>query len=250
MIGLYGIIKKDLDRQGKLPVKYYDEIPSSPVTSGCILYADALNNNGGSHSNNPSKWIPIIGSTRGTKVGSPIWHDDCLECTNEGYYFQKLTSVSEFTYEAVFQLLTDNTYRLLSDTQDNGASLYSITQPLSFGAWNKSINDYYVVANLSKPRSYYVGKKCYVCGRVGSEGIKLYNSITNSTVHNAEVTSCDSRGSVPFAIGYEPTTNGNIQTTTVYKANLYVYSVRVYNRSITDEEMKQNMLYDRARYNF
>ena len=123
MQGLYGIIMNELKKQRKLPDKY--AYPDGPkiATSGCVLYADAINNNGGSHSNSATRWTPIIGSTKGIKVGSPTWTVNGLNTSNGGFYFQKTTGMKAITAEAVFTPLknpnsdwSDNTFHQITSS--------------------------------------------------------------------------------------------------------------------------------------
>ena len=251
MLGLFGLIKKNLDMQNKLPAKYYDEIPSSPVTSGCILYVDAINNTGSGHSNSATTWTPIIGSTAGTKVGSPIWHDDCVELDVNGFYFQKLTSnPSAVTYECVVKLVDAEATYIVSNIQSGGGGLYlrgDANPVLGFCADSSSGALFY---KENMPASACVGKMLYLCGRADGTSIKFYDSLSNMTL-TAPAVGLTGYTNAPFVVGYNPGNSGAPDSSAdLYPGKKYLYSARVYNRALTDEEMKQNMLYDKARFNF
>ena len=38
MLSMFGLLKKNLELQDKLPAKWLDNVPESPVTSGCVCF--------------------------------------------------------------------------------------------------------------------------------------------------------------------------------------------------------------------
>lgn len=247
MFGLFGLLKKNLHDQGKLPVKYYDSIPDSPVTSGCVLYIDAINNNGGSHSNNPSRWVSIIGSN-GTKVGSPKWSSDALTTTtlgSDGYRFAKLPNYTEITVEAVVQLQNIGTARFITNIEGGGITLYSgATVPNRYGFQYGASQ-----SNAGKFISASTLDRVYLCGRFSNGIAKAYCSKDN-TLLSFEDNEPINTSVAPVAVGFNPSNSGSVQNDGYSTAKFSIYSARIYTRAISDEEMYQNLLYERNRYNF
>lgn len=256
MQGLFGLIKQELHKQDKLPMKYYD-VPSEPVKSGCTFYVDGINNNGGSHSNTTTSWIPIIGSVKGTKVGSVGWGDKCMIQTvpaKGGYYFGRVGKYAAATVEVVFK--TDGWARVFSNQESSGFSLY--VSVLSSGPLNPVFNTYNTnISGYTAIRSETIFSRSedrivYMCGRFSSDSIQIFDSKSKRN-YTQSVKIAPLAGTVPFAIGYNPTTGGSPEYPTHdanFNGTLSVYAVRIYNRLLTDAEVEANMIYDKNRYGF
>lgn len=256
MQGLFGLIKQELHKQDKLPMKYYD-VPSEPVKSGCIFYVDGINNNGGSHSNTTTKWTPIIGSVKGTKMGSVKWGDKCMIQTspaNGGYYFGTVGNYTNMTIEGVFQ--TDGFARIACNQDDAGFSFYQAT-PTEGGRTYPAITQWdtktgvYVSAYSCGARNRYDNRIVYFCVRSTSSNVSLYTNL-NKTWDHVKRSITTKASAAPLALGYNPESNGAIQLPEITDkiGTCNIYAVRIYNRLLTDAEVEANMIYDKNRYGF
>ena len=252
MIGLFGLIKHELIKQDKLPLKYY-EIPENPNTSNCVLYIDAINNNGGSHSNDINTWIPIIGSKNGTKAGSSVWKDDCLETSNSGYHFGKLpqSQLSEFTVEIVIMKFAESnsTRTLFSCAESGGFHLYqsAADNNLYFRIYSASSKEYEYVSVSSDPY-FLLNTKSYIAVRF-NQGKVLWNSVNSQHLDTVKSSVCSYTTEAPLAVGYEPDETGAVQYPE-RSSSFRIYSMRFHTKALSDEEIKSNILYERNRYNF
>ena len=112
MLSMFGIIKHELKKQGKLPGKY-DDVPKELVLDACTFYIDGIDNTGSGHSSASStEWKNLKGSQTAALSGSPKWYDDHAYLTGAKNYCYFVSDVvpgvsTNFTIEAVFSMGED-----------------------------------------------------------------------------------------------------------------------------------------------
>ena len=270
MLGLYGLVKRDLELKGILPDKFKEPSKIPPVIQdSCFLYVDAINNTGNGHNNNATSWknlmeTPDIPEMQlGTKYGSPTWKDNaCVLPGSSGWYFGKNRIEGELTMEFCGKFSATNYY-------NTAATLvscydYSITKP--YGAclradWDSNSNlgffssVYYTpdMVNVTTGMKPKVDQKFYFvasCKR-GKYFIRLYRSDVEGYVEKSGAT-CEPNflAGAPWSIGYHPTSSDSPLASERFFFQGDVYSARVHTRALTGDEIHQNALHEMSRYEF
>ena len=249
MLGLYGLIRKELYTQDKLPLKYCD-VPDSPVLDKCFLYVDAINNTGNGHSNSATTWKNLMGGTNGTKVGSPKWEDDALVLSSafQGFYFMKSTPAS-LTLEAVFDS-TDASQagKIINNIESGGCAIYA--SPVQVGACVYNGSAYINNSPLDiKPKKHYAA---YTIDSSKSKAVLYSDSFLTKSELSSRFVHPSSSKLPPWTIGY----NAYYQSPWYYNGTDKeqfigkIHSIRVHSRALSEDEIRKNMLYERNRYNF
>ena len=259
MLSMFGFIKKELDDQGKLPLKWYD-IPDSPIIDKCFIYVDAINNTGNGHSNSATSWKNLVNSSNnGIRVGSPKWQDDALVLSSQGSGYRFATNkATNITIEVVFDAQKyaggpeDNNQTDLSVLVGNdniGGTRFNIAGDHRVGAISRDANvsDY---VNINHPSDIQLNTKLYAAYTCGSNRTSITLS-SNSYIASQPFGTLEHTQSCPWAIGFDPTTKSPWYTDgIVYQFYGKIHSVRVHSRVLTPDEIRKNMLYERNRYNF
>lgn len=267
MLSMFGFIKQELKAMGKLPAKYEDPVAiTAPSMESCWLYADALNNTGTlenpAHSSAPSKWVNLATASNSglssvaplVQVGSPTWSDDCVYLPRGSRYSVSKFSASEFTVEAVFrspavidpslslgtQIIFGNQYNL---SVGYGFSLFQTSDgELGFNYYNANGNHR---ITLETPG---LGSIYYVCATFDSAKAFITSSVDPENPAEGVGGSIKYTSGFNAAIGSHGRTDGGLGTED--QASPYIYSIRVYKRALSKEEIAKNMAYEKYRYKF
>lgn len=260
MFHISELIKRDLDRQGKLPIKWYD-IPDKPITDKCFIYVDAINNTGNGHSNSVTSWKNLCDSSNnGIKVGSPKWQDDALVLSSQGSGYRfAVNKATNITIEVVFDAQKyaggpeDNNRSdvsvLVGNDNSGGSRLSIFGDTHKVGAISKAANvsDY---VDINHPSDIQLNTKLYAAYTCGSNRTSITLS-SNSYIASQSFGTLVHTQSCPWAVGFEPTIKSPWYTDEIiYQFYGKIHSVRVHSRVLTPEEIRKNMLYERNRYNF
>ena len=225
---------------------------------GLILHYDAINNTGNGHSNTTTVWKDLSGNgnngtlTNFNNTTSSGWSDNYLLFDGVDDYTSvlKTKTVDEllengsFTVEMTFKYVTvKDAYSFLIDLKrepgDPGKALWIGTtqdkkivvdaRPTSF------FTSYEVVPNVdynltlkfdynNSETSRYVyinNKKIY---EIPNYKAKIYNNTSRTIIIGGE------------------------DVSTYYNSNIILYSVRIYNRALTEDEIEQNYKVDKIRF--
>lgn len=244
-------------------------VPTSSVAStpqispvGLRVWLDAKDNKGGfsstRFSGDSNKWHPLVGinswANPVTSRTNSFDEDSTTFTSTTGYGFYGsspygYTDITDYNKECTLELVfTLN--EILSDTQH----LFGITNSGGNSIRvDKSGNLYgscYVGTNLTYTISPYktipTGVKIYCCLRVKEGEIHFFNGYYGTDEFNTFDTALSTLSTAPLVIGYRGNASG------AYSANksyITVNSARMYTRYISDEEMKNNYQYDKARFN-
>jgi hypothetical protein len=238
----------------------------SPVAQGLMYWFDAIDNAGlGTHSNSITTWLNKGGqltsetSRNAVKMGSPVWGSNYLELkkAGDGYAtsdISPLFDLNAVTMEAVVtipEIPSEQHSVVFGTIQAGGISIrYSGGGKFLLSVYKKTNGTMTYHDISSSVMSEYIGKKCYICARYGTDGGILYIKGDNfeETIKKDYVGALVSNSpSACMVIGYNGDING------IYEEYQYVgkiHSARCYGYVLTDEEMVQNLAYERDRYGF
>lgn len=250
----------------------------SPVSSGLLHWFDAIDNNGyNQHSNSASGWYNkggylYTGDTNtgnayyhaATKLGTVTWGTNYLELTNEksGFYIYNLLpcfNKQEITMEAVITL-TNSTVEdvgvIFGIVQAGGPAIrINMSGNIYFGYYYASSVSatnrvYTTISDTNINFLNYINEKIYICARFNKSGASLYVKCADieCQAHDEYLGALAIANlKTPCAIGYNCSNTGTYDEQQFYGK---IHSLRCYCRAISDEEMQNNLAYERQRYNF
>lgn len=230
----------------------YTGTPVPYVTDGLVLFLDASNPD--SYPGSGSTWFDISGNERHYSIGSSIsWN-------SAGYF---AVSGGTFTGPASnsFGFTSDNEHYIEVVSKINGSptsnNFFNWQATPNTGTNTRAIQTHFYYAN---GYSYYDVSGCCV----STQRIQYVNdsSLATSINHFAWRTRKDTtpnREMIKNRVSQVNSGTNNTATVTwnitnaatignLWNGNLY--SFRVYNRALTDEEAQQNYLWDKERFGF
>ena len=213
------------------------------VKDGLIRYYDGNNNSGYSHSSNTAVWKDLSGNHDG-KVISSTWENNSivLDGTNSYVNIGNIDNLTAFTLEAyliVSSYDVQKTVNIISNYESTGIALYYGTDGIPRFIITKDGGTKITLAGKDKHQTNDVHT---ITGTFDGTTAKLY--IDSVLVDTKEVgnTVIKSANNTPMVIGCNPNPTG---CDTGYNLNGKVYSAKIYNRALTETEIKQNMNADR-----
>ena len=225
------------------------------VLDGLELYYDKIDNSGeGKHDNNTLVWKDLSGKNHdGTLMNMDIgnsWSEEGLNFDGVDDY----VPIAEMNYENVTLevIVMPKEYReesmaLVCNLESGGYQLYCTSgSKFNFSTYISEIGDY-VRGITGFQTEYGLGKKYYISGSYDNKKIKLRT--TNSTLTYQEN---DIVGTIGKPKNNELITLGANPSMVAEEENLdngEISSVRVYSKTLSDEERSVNYLADKERYN-
>ena len=213
------------------------------VKDGLIRYYDGNNNSGYSHSSNTTTWKDLSGNYDGEVISS-TWENNSivLDGTNSYVNIGNIDNLTAFTLEAyliVSSYDVQKTVNIISNYESTGIALYYGTEGTPRFIITKDGGTKITLAGKDK---HQINDVHTITGTFDGTTAKLY--IDSVLVDTKEVGNAVLKPSnnTPMVIGCNPNPNG---CDTGYNLNGKVYSARIYNRALTETEIKQNMNADR-----
>ena len=217
------------------------------IQNGLILHLDGIKNTRNGHNSESLLWENLINNSDfkdGVLKGGTSWMDDSLYIDGQngsGVLFDLVKDFENITVEVVFKYdeITHVTNTLLiGNTQGAGVGIGDI-DPNYFGTWWATGQGIY---NLYPIQPTINNNKTYLAFSSGPDIYKVYN-------HNLDIFFTDAlslyESPAPWAVGANPATDGSL--TAALKGQ--IYSIRVYNRQLSDEEIQFNRSIDNTRFN-
>ncbi len=221
------------------------------VTNGLVSLLDAEKNTKYGHSKRTAIWQNLAGTTNASlkNVNNTLesgWTENSLildginDWVNVGYYYN-----SNMTIEIVAEplnIVDDKTQYFLANVQSGGIGIYKNRK-------RKNSNEIYVSGYKYIVSENEIIKNKLYSMSTGFNGTEMYFS-ENGTKYKANYTGSigNPNSSTVFAIAVDPEGTNDTTGSTEERFNMKVYSVRIYNRCLTEEEIKHNYEIDKARF--
>ena len=252
---------------------------NSYISNGLVVLLNGEYNSGATHSNTTNVWSDLSGNLNNAALSNfdfndeSGWRFDGLHFTGKEYVGISDLDFDEMTLEVVvrFDSITDTnnpTQSVLSNINSGGAGIIfnqlnstdvSKRGKISFDIYTEDEN-----GNVSATPSSVVGNDVIQANKVYSisasfgrvdldtdESGMAYESFVQLLGINGNVDGKDFSGTY-----YKPATGSNfiiggnplagVGANTQFKGT--IYSVRIYNRALTEEEIKQNYEIDKQKY--
>ena len=207
------------------------------VQNGLIRYYNGSNNLEYSHSSSTTVWNDLSGNYDG-EVKSSTWSTDSITLNGTNSHVRigqinNLTAVTVEVYLKTNSYTDDSTNQIISNYSGDGLvlQLNKGIPEFSIGSGKKVSSDETMGSDLNHT----------ITGTYDGSTVKLYvDGVLKKTLSSTAGIS-NPTDSTPMVIGCNPNETG----CDAYYTNANIYAVRVYNRALTESEIKQNMNADR-----
>ncbi|UKI26901.1 MAG: Ig-like domain-containing protein [Bacilli bacterium] len=208
------------------------------VQNGLIRYYNGSNNLEYSHSSSTTAWKDLSGNYDG-EVKSSTWSTNSITLNGTNSHVRigqinNLTAVTVEVYLKANSYTADSTNQIISNYNGNGLVLQL----------NKGIPEFSIGSGKTVSSDETMGPDLNhtITGTYDGSTVKLYvDGILKKTLSSTAGIS-NPTDSTPMVIGCNPNTTGCDGN----YANANIYAARIYNRALTETEIKQNMNADRV----
>ena len=219
------------------------------VKNGLILHLDGINNTGNGHSNTSTIWKDLSGNNNNGTVTGATWGNTGLSFDGiDDWVPIKELNYNQFTLEAVFEpkdvLNYEYQYIICNlEVGGYGIALNTGNKNLFGISYNTNIVDYELL--LSQNDINLNVKNTLTYTNDGKEH-KLYlnGNLINSKVDENRVLGFPNDNTI-MALGTNPSGSTNVG---LESFNGTIYSARMYNRVLTEQEVKNNYEIDKSRF--
>ena len=225
---------------------YIDHMNGYVGRSGLISWFDGYSNTGTTRNNTTTTWKDLASTStyKGTIKGNPVWYNNYLYFDGSDDWVQlSQMNYANPTIEVVFkkdEYTTGPEEAIVANYEGGGYGLSIANQKL--------ISEFYISGayhNIYK--DFVLNKKVSAATNYDNSKTNLY---TNGTLYDSySITGSISspENSTPMAIAANPRGTSSTDPNRFFKGN--IYSVRIYNKALTPEEIHRNYLYDKQKFN-
>ena len=219
------------------------------VTDGLVSLLDAEKNTKYGHSKRTSIWQNLVGTTNASlkNVNNTLasgWTENSLvldgkdDWVNVGYYHNSNMSI-EIVAEPL-NIVNDKEQYYLANVQNGGIRLWKK---------NNNIGGMYISGYKNLNSTNIVETNKIYSMSTGFNGTEMY-FMENGTKYKANYTGNigEPNSSTVFAIAVDPRGTSDGTGGSEARFNMKVYSVRIYNRCLTEDEINHNYEIDKARF--
>ncbi len=232
-----------LEKNEDNTIKYYYSSMNEYVQNNLLVHYDGINNIITKHDNSTNVWKTTKGNLDGN-INGATWNNNSLMFDGNSYVSIDQINTQNITYEAVFNSTEPSEYvPLIANVEGGGCTLSTRHSP--YRAYGQCyINGQYRTLNTSTLED---NKDYLVTMTFDGTTLKLY---LNGSFITEYVDSTNSGISYPISdtivmLGANPV--GNKPQCCYYSGK--IYSVRIYDRALSESEVKQNYEVDKSRYN-
>ena len=225
-------------------INAYTNTYNGYVSDGLVLWYDGYANTGADRIYTSTTWKNLANSSyNGTLKNSPTWYDNYLSFNGTNNW----VSIAQMNYSTTTQEV------VTQKTSSTGSNEYIVGNQQNMGngiIYSKNgyvISDYYINGSFRNIDAPYTLNKIN-SNSVSYDGSSL-NTYSNGTISNSlSISGAISAptGNTLMALGVNPY-GSTYDAGTFFKGN--IYSVRIYNRALTEEEILHNYNYDKQRFN-
>ena len=233
----------------------FEKLQASYVQEGLVCWYDGIYNTVSGHDENATIWQDLTGNNNNGKLMN-IDNDDnsgwssnslILDGINDWVQMTQIpASENGITVEIVLKLINETQYNLepyIENAQNGGISLQKIGHKncgaIYSGEYKRLYDDEDVKVNQLYSMSTGINKNTNTMYFSNNDIFKT-NEVTEKYSEPKENTI--------FAIGTDPKGNSSSLSDDEKRPNMQVYSVRIYNRCLTKEEVKKNYEQDKKRF--
>ena len=221
---------------------YIDHINGYVGRSPMYLWYDGYANNGGKRKTSSTTWKNLATANNNGTITGATWYPNYLlfDGVNDWVKIAQM-NYTNLTIEIVFKKdsLTGSNETLVSNTESGGYDIY-------YDAKNK-----YLAGEIFSNSTWQTVTSNITLGKISTavftydnSNLKFYTfgNLKNSKPYTGNITT--TTGNTVMALGVNPA--GTSAQNNFFKGN--IYSVRIYNKALTKDEILHNYQYDKQRF--
>lgn len=215
-------------------------IQSAYVQKGLMVHYDGINNTGSGHDGSTTTWTNLASDTYHATIHGATWQNDSLSF--DGLDDWATIDILNYPYVTIEAVVSHgNTSKTMVVNNFEGAGC-GFTSDLKSG-YNCFLYHCGGYQNLPSDTPYITNKIYSLSGSFnGNQGILYENGRKFVKSNTGSIASSSS----PYTLA----ANAYTFTSTDGVYNERIYSVRIYNRALTDDEVLQNYEIDKQRFSF
>ena len=242
--GIYYLHVLSIDNAGNETEKISEPIKINTfgteyITEGLIVWYDGNNNTGNGHNNETTTWKNLASDENDGVLNGGTWYDNYLLLDGKDDWLNLgVIKESNITIENVIE-------------HGNGTRTYGIN---NFNDGGYGLSDDYskgynaLIININKSYRTISSRTKFERNKIYSLSAK-YNGESADFFENGQKYSLAIKGSLYYSDNTVTVIGGNPSGNNCFSfAQEKVYSVRIYNRALTDEEILQNYEVDKATF--
>lgn len=224
-------------------VNAYTDTYNGYVSDGLLLWYDAYANTGATRNRTTTTWKNLASKSYDGTVNGATWdHNSLWFDGSASHVMIAEINPEQLTMEVVYKKpsFKSESENILSNMQNGGFAMVVTTE-------QKIRGQYYISGGYRAGSSYTIDLN-KIQSFTSSYDLNYINSYIGGSLAEKfpySGTIGAPGNSTYFAIGTNPT--GSSAGGAYYLGQ--IYSVRLYNRALTDEEVKHNYLYDKEKFN-
>lgn len=213
------------------------------ISNNLLVYYDAINNTGSGHSNTVTTWKNLAGDATfdGKLNNGPTFYNNYLsfDGVDDWVAIGNLSGKKSYTLDFTVMLLDNKSCNVYSNVESGGLCLETSSDYFQLAVFTSGSYKY-----IKSKEIQAINKITHYVGTYDGNHTKLYiNGMLNAEADIAGQF-VDPLDNTIFVLGGNP--SGNSLSDITKKMN--VYSCRLYDRALSDAEVKHNFEVDRARY--
>ena len=215
------------------------------VTDGLILHYDGIKNTATGHSSTTATWKDLSGTGNDGNLNECAWNESFLNFDGQNDYVNAhkidLKDNTSFTYDVVLFFNTNQNHSVIMGNFSNeiGGSVLGIDDIKD--NYLKFHTKSYSNHKINSTKGLNDDKKHHISAIYNRELGKLYLYIDGKLDQSGDVSNDLNYPDLNFCIGMWSSTN-----TQFFKGN--IYSMKVYNKALSEQEIVQNFNIDNARF--
>lgn len=213
------------------------------VENGLVCYLDGENNTGNGHDNTATLWKDLSGNGNDATLIATIWNENNVKLDGStSYGVIKEMNYENITIEAVaeYDAIENGEMNLISN-EDNGG--YAIQKSIASNQNGVNVNIEGNYFYTKSTENITINKKYHLAGTYDNEKVNFFENLNkNETEKKGKITIPQSN--TVMAIGGNP--SGDNVNSGFFNGK--IYAIRIYNRALTDKEIKTNFEIDQYRF--
>lgn len=233
---------KSEDYNGKR-VNPYVNTYNGYIQDNLVLWLDGYANNGSTRTHTATTWKDLSGNGNTATLSGPTWYDKYLYFDGSNDYAYKTSasygiSNNKYTLEIIVESEKDDVYQPIFNTVNTGTAVqqYMTIWKGKYNYFTLDITNGSAVSQLSSSSKVVNNTKYKLTAVLNGTNYKLYNGAQLD--NSIDVSFTPKMYSSGLYIG------GNS-----YYFKGKIYSIRVYNKALSEDEIIHNYNYDKQKFN-
>ena len=226
-------------------INAYTDTYNGYIQDGLVLWLDSYANTGTTRNHTTTTWKDLSGTGNNVTVSGATWYHNYLSFDGTNDYAYRTNAIYNITNEYTLEILVapkknTGTYQLVFNTVNHGGrDERFVSTDIADGGFAYFISDGTNSSHITKPiLDEELNKKQLVSSVLKERNFKVYNNDVYYQELNVDYDPKISKSSIYIG-----------GASTAYYFEGEIYSIRVYNKALTEDELLHNYNYDKEKFN-